>query len=62
MPRLTRIYTRKGDDVTTGLGGGQRVPKDSARVAAWMIATYPRSWQRTWHCKGTYNPATGRLH
>ena len=35
MPRLTRLYTRKGDDGTTGLGGGQRVPKDSVRVAAY---------------------------
>jgi cob(I)alamin adenosyltransferase len=35
MPRLTRLYTRKGDDGTTGLGGGQRVAKDSARVAAY---------------------------
>ena len=35
MPRLTRIYTRKGDDGSTGLGGGQRVPKDSLRVAAY---------------------------
>jgi cob(I)alamin adenosyltransferase len=34
MPRLTRIYTRKGDDGSTGLGGGQRVGKDSLRVAA----------------------------
>ncbi len=35
MPRITRVYTRTGDDGTTGLGGGQRVPKDSARVEAY---------------------------
>ncbi|MBV8307578.1 MAG: ATP:cob(I)alamin adenosyltransferase, partial [Gammaproteobacteria bacterium] len=32
--RLSRIYTRTGDDGTTGLGDGTRVPKDSARVEA----------------------------
>ncbi len=32
--RLTKIYTRTGDDGTTGLGDGTRVPKDSARVEA----------------------------
>src|SRR6185436_14964284 len=32
MPRLTRIYTRTGDDGTTGLGFGGRVAKDSLRV------------------------------
>jgi cob(I)alamin adenosyltransferase len=35
MPRLTRLYTRKGDDGTTGLGGGQRIAKDSPRVTAY---------------------------
>ena len=33
--RLTRITTRTGDDGTTGLGAGQRVPKDALRVAAY---------------------------
>ena len=32
--RLSRIYTRTGDDGTTGLGDGSRVRKDSARVEA----------------------------
>lgn len=32
--RLTRITTRSGDDGTTGLAGGERVPKDSRRIVA----------------------------
>ena len=32
MPRLDRIYTKTGDEGMTGLGGGQRVAKDSLRV------------------------------
>ena len=33
--RLSKIYTRTGDDGSTGLGDGTRVAKDSARVAAY---------------------------
>ena len=34
MPRLTKIYTRTGDDGTTALGTKERVLKDSLRVKA----------------------------
>jgi len=33
--RLSKIYTRTGDDGTTGLGDGTRVAKDSVRVEAY---------------------------
>lgn len=33
--RLSRIYTRTGDDGSTGLGDGSRVAKDSPRVTAY---------------------------
>jgi cob(I)alamin adenosyltransferase len=32
--RLSKIYTRTGDDGTTGLGDGSRIDKDSLRVEA----------------------------
>lgn len=33
--RLSKIYTRTGDDGSTGLGDGSRVGKDSLRVSAY---------------------------
>ena len=33
--RLSKIYTRTGDDGSTGLGDGSRVAKDSLRVSAY---------------------------
>lgn len=35
MVRLSKIYTKTGDDGTTGLGDGQRVAKDALRVEAY---------------------------
>src|SRR4029450_2770024 len=33
--RLSKIYTRTGDDGTTGLGDGSRVPKTHGRIEAY---------------------------
>jgi cob(I)alamin adenosyltransferase len=35
MPRITKVYTRTGDDGTSALGIRTRVAKDSARVEAY---------------------------
>ena len=35
MPRITKVTTRTGDDGTTALGGGQRLPKDALRIEAY---------------------------
>jgi cob(I)alamin adenosyltransferase len=35
MPRITKVTTRTGDDGTTALGSGRRVPKSSPRIAAY---------------------------
>ena len=36
-------------------------PYNAARVAAWVIATHPRSWPVVWHCRGTYDHHRGRI-
>ena len=33
--RLSKIYTKTGDDGSTGLGDGSRIAKDSLRVEAY---------------------------
>ena len=35
MPRITKVYTRTGDDGTTALAGNRRLPKDAPRVEAY---------------------------
>lgn len=35
MPKITKVYTRTGDDGTTSLGSGRRVEKDSLRIDAY---------------------------
>jgi cob(I)alamin adenosyltransferase len=35
MPRITRVYTRTGDDGTTGLAGNRRLQKDAPRIASY---------------------------
>ena len=35
MVRLNRIYTRTGDDGTTGLGTGERLPKHHLRIESY---------------------------
>lgn len=35
MPKLTRIYTRTGDNGTTGLVGGSRVKKNDLRIESY---------------------------
>ena len=35
MPRITKVYTRTGDDGTTALGDGRRVPKAAPRIEAY---------------------------
>jgi cob(I)alamin adenosyltransferase len=61
MPRITRVYTRTGDDGTTGLGTGARVPKISARIAAYGTVDELNSWIGVAIAAGLVDPLTAIL-
>ena len=42
--RLTKLYTKTGDDGTTGLGDGSRTTKDSSRIEAVGTIDELNSW------------------
>ena len=42
--RLTKLYTKTGDDGTTGLGDGSRTTKDNARIEAVGTIDELNSW------------------
>ena len=56
--RLSSIYTRTGDDGTTGLGDGKRVRKDDARVEAYGTVDEANSTIGCHHVGGTMKPQT----
>lgn len=61
MPRLTKIYTRTGDDGTTALGSGDRVPKDSLRIAAYGTVDELNSVIGVALAGGLVDPLTAQL-
>lgn len=61
MPRITKVYTRTGDQGETGLGGGQRVPKDSLRIEAYGTVDELNSVIGTAIAAGLADPLAGSL-
>jgi len=62
--RITRVYTRTGDDGTTALVGGARVPKDSPRVACYGVIDELNAilgLARSFNASGSAHPARDRL-
>ena len=58
--RLSKIYTKTGDDGTTGLGDGSRVAKDSARVAAYGTVDEANSCIGLVLCRGASRRTSAR--
>jgi cob(I)alamin adenosyltransferase len=63
MVKLNRIYTRTGDDGTTGLVDGSRISKDSPRVAAYGTADEANSvlGLARLHARGEHLAMIGRI-
>jgi cob(I)alamin adenosyltransferase len=65
MPKLTRIYTRSGDDGTTGLVGGSRVKKNSLRIASYgtldELSSHIGAARAALRPQGSVPPAMERL-
>ena len=61
MPRLTRIYTRTGDDGSTALGFGARTPKDALRVECYGTVDELNSQLGTALCQALPEDLAGPL-
>lgn len=62
--RITRVYTRAGDDGLTALVGGRRVPKDSPRIASYGTIDELNSivgLARTFNAQAAPSPARERM-
>jgi len=62
--RITRVYTRSGDQGETGLVGGKRVPKDALRIEAYGTIDELNSIvgiARVFNADAPANPASERL-
>lgn len=62
--RITRVYTRVGDDGLTALVGGRRVPKDDLRIEAYGTVDELNSvlgLARVFNAEAEANPARDRL-
>jgi cob(I)alamin adenosyltransferase len=61
MPRITKVYTRTGDDGTTSLGGGQRLAKDAPRIEAYGVVDELNSVVGAVLAEGLAEPLAGWL-
>ncbi len=62
--RITRVYTRAGDDGATALVGGRRVPKDSLRIEAYGTVDELNSvvgLARVFNAESPASPAQAKL-